>query len=76
MITLLCIIGYFVIGAVLVQGTLTLSGYNLNESGFDKWHLVGCTILMWPILLALMVGYWSWAGWHISKHWVKDHLRI
>lgn len=62
---------YLMVGFVLVQGTLYISQYDLGDCLLDKWKVLGLAIVIWPIFIALMVGYWMWVAYHSVKHYVR-----
>jgi len=71
MITALILISYIIIGIALIRGTLYLSHYSIEEDGLDKWRFIWTMILLWPLFLALMIGYWLWVNWYNIKYWMK-----
>lgn len=59
---------YMAIGGAIILGALRLAKFNQYDMP-DKRVLLTATTL-WPICIILMLGYWGWAGYHLSKNWI------
>jgi hypothetical protein len=72
MLSLFLLAGYLLTGAALIHGALYISHYDLEMDGFDKARFIAMLVIIWPLFLLPMLGYWGWVAYHGTKSWVKS----
>lgn len=65
-------VGYLIVGWILIRGALYITKYDLETEGFDFFRVMVLMVIMWPLFLILMIGYWCWVWYHNIKYWVKS----